>query len=920
MPVEDSRKKKAQLILEIEELRDRIAILESASAVQSDTAKPEEILLESNERYRNLVESTSDWVWATDLDGLHTFTNDALNTLLGYDVSKALGESAFSMMHPDDLEASRIMFAESVKHKSGWSNVEIHWMHQDGSVRVFESSARPLFDADGEVIGFTGIDRDITEHTKAQEALSKSENDMRTLFNAMTDIVFEMDYDGTYINIAPTSPELMFKPAENSIGKTLHQIFQKTKADRFLAFIRRCLDKNETLTIEYPLLLGDRTVWFEGRATPKTDTTVLYIATDITEKKHSEDALRESEERLRSLINAMPDIVCFKDGQGRWLEANESVITLFQLKGVDFRGKKDSELARFTPFYSDAFDTCEETDEHAWKAGRITRSEEVIPRPDDSSVVLDVIKVPTFHPDGRRKGLIVVGRDITLRKQAEIERERLMMAIGQAAEIIVITDVDANIEYVNPAFEQVTGYCRDEVIGQNPRILKSNEQDDSFYGEMWKTLTDGENWSGQFINKKKDGSFYTEEANISPVRNSSGDTINYVAVKRDITIEIKLERQLRQAQKMEAVGQLAGGVAHDFNNLLQVINGYTELALAEIDSKHPAHEFIMEVDKAGERARTLVSQLLAFSRRQIINPVDLDLNEVAEKLMKMIRRVIGEHIQCDFIPGHELGTIHADWGQMEQVLMNMCVNSRDAMPGGGNLTIETGNVFIDIEYARTHPWSRPGRYVLLSVTDNGCGMDKKTMGSIFDPFFTTKSIGKGTGLGMSTVYGIVKQHNGEIQVYSEPGRGTVFKVYLPVVERRATAISHMMDIPVKGGRETILIAEDDEMVRNLTRQTLVMSGYTVLDAKNGEEALSIFHRHKDKIDLLMLDVVMPGLGGKEVYDKIAETHPDVLALFCSGYSHNAIHTGFVLDSDLLFIQKPYSPDALLRKIRKLLDS
>jgi len=880
----------------------------------------DQILKESTERHRSLVESTADWVWATDLQGSHTFSNGSIKALLGYEVNEILGESAFPLMHPDDLQSSRELVASAVKHKRGWSNVEIRWLHKDGSVRVFESSARPLFDINGEMTGFSGIDRDITEYKKAQEALRKSEFDMRTLFNAMTDIVFEMDYDGTYINIAPTSPELMFLAAEDLIGKTLHQVFPKAEADQFLSFIRRCIDENETISIEYPMVIGKRTVWFEGRATPKTKNTVLYIATDITKKKLSEDALRESEERLRALINAMPDIVCFKDGQGRWLEANESDIRLFQLDGVDFRGKKDSELAEFTPFYSDAFNTCEETDEHAWEAGCITRSEEVIRRPDDSPVVLDVIKVPTFYADGQRKGLVVVGRDITLRKNAEAERVRLMMAIEQAAETIVITDPQGIIEYLNPAFEKVTGYSRDEVIGQNPSMLASGEHDLAFYQDMWETLTRGENWAGRIINKKKDGSFYTEEATISPVRDPSGDVINYVAVKHDITTELKLEEQLRQAQKMEAVGQLAGGVAHDFNNILQVINGYTQLTLAEINKEHSAYEFVREIAKAGDRAQSLVSQLLSFSRRQIINPVDLDLNEVTEKLMKMIRRVIGEHIHCEFIPGHELGTIQADSGQMEQILMNLCVNSRDALAGGGNISIETGNVLIDAEYAAKHPWAKPGRYVLLSVTDDGCGMDKKTLAGIFDPFFTTKSVGKGTGLGMSTVYGIVKQHKGEIQVYSEPGRGTVVKIYLPVVARRAADVASQVDASVTGGAETILVAEDDNAVRNLTRQTLVTAGYTVIDAKNGNDAVSLFHKHADKINLLMLDVVMPGLGGKEVYDRIHETHPDVPALFCSGYSRNAIHTGFVLDSDLNFIQKPYGSDSLLRKIRQVLDS
>ena len=816
--MKDNRKTKLQLIQELEELRSLNSVLESrlvslSDKSISDTEFPlieqhysknlllnksqtitqdrfeQDVLQESLQRYQNLVESSTDWIWEIDLQGNHTFTNSAVKTLLGYEVNEILGESAFPLMHTDDLEAMKSMITESIEKKSGWSNVEIRWLHKDSSVRVFESSAKPLLDSNGEVSGFTGIDRDITEHKEAEKALLKSEFDLRTLFNAMTDIVFEMDYEGRYINIAPTSPELMFEPAEYMVGKTLHQVFPKAEADQFLSFIQQSIDSNETVTIEYPMVIGGRTVWFGGRAIPKTENTALYIATDIT-----------------------------------------------------------------------------------------------------------------------------------LQKQSHVEHERLMMAIEQSSETVVITDTAGSIEYVNPAFERITGYSRREVIGQNPRILQSGSHDSSFYIDMWKILTDGKNWSGRLINRKKDGSVYTEEATISPVQGSSGEIVNYVAVTRDITVEVKLEEQLRQAQKMEAIGQLAGGVAHDFNNLLQVINGYSELALAEIDVSLAAHEFIEEVKKAGSRGQTLVSQLLSFSRRQIINPVDLDLNKVIEKLMKMIRRVIGEHIRCEFLPGSELGTIHADYGQMEQVLMNLCVNSRDSFSAGGRIVIETGNVLIDAEYVGTHSWAKPGRYVLLSVTDNGCGMDKKTLNSVFDPFFTTKSIGKGTGLGLSTVYGIVKQHNGIIQAYSEPGKGSLFKIYLPIVERRATEIPGKVPGKARGGRETILLAEDDEMVRNLTRQILINSGYSVLEARDGDEALKIFYKHADTIDLLMMDVVMPELGGKEVYDKVRETYPEIRAIFCSGYSQNAIHTGFVLDDNLHFIQKPYSPDALLRIIRKLLDT
>ncbi len=1085
----------------------------------TEVKRTEQALLTSREKYSNLVENLSDWVWAVDTNGVHIFTNSAIHKILGYDVDEVLEESAFPMMHPDDLEASQKMVSECVKNKHGWKNAEIRWLHKNGSIRTFESSAEPLFDSSGEIVGFTGVDRDISEQKNTEIALRKSELDLRTLFNAMTDIVFEMDYDGKYINIAPTSPDLMYKPADNSVGKTLHEVFPKSVADEFLTFIRKCIDTNKTQKIEYPLWVNDETVWFEGRATPKTSNSVLYIASDITVRKKLEekakhrlisltqpkvdlgdllltdildiDLLQKMQDSFAEAFN-MPSIIydihgayitqpsrftafcklvqsteqglskCEQhDGklmqnlrenhepgirkkcvlgnlvtgsvpiiiQGRhlanWgigqmiskdldvdeikhyaneigvdcdllLEAAKSLIlieesslesavkflttlsnylsllglqNLQQARDISARDIAETSLLRerrlfvsgpvvvfrwraqdgwpveyVSPNVKNIFGVAAED----FLSGKISFSSVIYP--DDLQQVSNEITEYTsanassfeqeyriVRADGairwlydfttvtRDEGGVVTHfegyiLDITDSKQNRVERERLMQAIEQAAETVVITDIDGNIEYVNPAFEKITGFSKELAIGQNPRILNSDTHDDSFFKELWETITAGKNWSGQIVNTKKDGSLFTEEATISPVRNQSGEIINYVAVKRDITTEVKLEEQLRQAQKMEAIGQLAGGVAHDFNNLLQVINGYTELALEGIDSSHSAFQFITEVANAGERARTLVSQLLSFSRRQIINPTDLDLNHITENLLSMIRRVIGEHIVCDFVSGHELGTIHADSGQVEQVLINLCVNSRDALPDGGRITIETGNVFIDSEYANVHPWAKPGRYVLLSVSDNGLGIEKNKLNHIFDPFFTTKSVGKGTGLGLSTVYGIIKQHNGDIQVYSEIGKGTVFKIYLPVVERKASTISHILKSPIIGGSESILIAEDDEMVRNLSRQTLIMAGYTVIEAKDGKEALNLFRKYTDKISLLFLDVVMPELGGREVFDTIQKTHPDVPVLFCSGYSQNAVHKGFILDDSLNFLQKPYGPDLLLRKIREILDS
>lgn len=411
------------------------------------------------------------------------------------------------------------------------------------------------------------------------------------------------------------------------------------------------------------------------------------------------------------------------------------------------------------------------------------------------------------------------------------------------------------------------------------------------------------------------------------ILNYKGEVIGFQGTGRDITKRRQAEEQrdktdaqLRHAQKMEAVGQLAGGVAHDFNNLLQVIQGYTDLALNDVDADSPAYSEMEEVMKAAKRAAALIKQLLAFSRRQVLDLDDLDLNGVITDITRMLRRVIGEHITLEAISGHDLGTVRADRGQVEQILINLCVNARDAMPMGGKITIETENVWIDEKFCKSHPWAKSGRYVLLSVTDTGCGINQETIAHIFEPFYTTKGVGKGTGLGLATVYGLVNQHGGMVHVYSEIDKGTTFKIYLILAERAATAVGHKIKGPVQVGTETILLAEDDTDVRNLSKTILEKAGYTVLAAVDGEEALRIFKDHADEIDLALLDVIMPKLGGQALFNHIRELRLKTRILFTSGYSMNAVHTDFVLDKGLQLIQKPYQRDDFLQRVRNALDA
>jgi signal transduction histidine kinase/CheY-like chemotaxis protein len=384
---------------------------------------------------------------------------------------------------------------------------------------------------------------------------------------------------------------------------------------------------------------------------------------------------------------------------------------------------------------------------------------------------------------------------------------------------------------------------------------------------------------------------------------------------------LKLEEQYRHAQKMEAVGQLAGGLAHDFNNILQGILSYAQIMLDDEHTSGSAREGLLEIKRSAQRAGDLTRQLLTFSRRQIMQPKALDLNEVVEGIARMLTRLLGEQYRVEWIPGKGLHSVCADPGMVEQALMNLGINGRDAMPEGGTLTIETDNVQLDLDYCENHIWAKPGRFVLLSVTDTGQGMDEETRTHIFEPFFTTKAVGKGTGLGLATVYGIVQQHEGMIEVYSEPGHGTTFKIYFPEANPEGVAElgSTIQDVAVQGGSETILLAEDNALVRKLGQDVLQGVGYRVLSAADGQQACKLFEQHRDEIGLVILDVVMPQLSGPKILGRIREMAPDVPFLFTSGYGERTVKTQFVHDEGLHMLQKPYAPQRLLLLVRQLLD-
>jgi two-component system cell cycle sensor histidine kinase/response regulator CckA len=513
-------------------------------------------------------------------------------------------------------------------------------------------------------------------------------------------------------------------------------------------------------------------------------------------------------------------------------------------------------------------------------------------------------------------------------KAARESEVRFFSLVQHSSDVIIIIGADGRVTYVSPSTERVFGYEPGQLLGLQLREFFFPDDRQRAIDTIRAIAQEpGQTGSIELRARHRDQSWLHVEAvmtNLLSESNVAGIVIN----ARDVTERKKAEEalhqseeKLRQSQKMEAVGQLAGGVAHDFNNLLAVIVGYSDMVLRGLPAEGSERTIrhVTEIKKAGDRAASLTRQLLAFSRKQVLQPKVIDLNAVVRDMDKMLRRLIGEHIEMRTVLNAELGSVKADPGQIEQVLLNLAVNARDAMPEGGSLTIETSNVELNGEYAETHRPITPGPYVLIAVSDAGCGMSAELQSRIFEPFFTTKDKGKGTGLGLATVHGIVQQSGGSIWVYSEPGHGTTFKIYLPRLDQSASVVEQSLEKSKDlSGTETVLLVEDEEAVRRLAQEVLQSNGYRVLDAGNGIEAVKLAGQHKGIIDLMVTDVVMPQLGGRELAERLSVTRPEMRVLYMSGYTDDAIVHHGVLNGRAAFLEKPFAADALALKVREVL--
>jgi two-component system cell cycle sensor histidine kinase/response regulator CckA len=628
--------------------------------------------------------------------------------------------------------------------------------------------------------------------------------------------------------------------------------------------------------------------------------------------------LRVSEARYRRLFEAAKDgILILAADTGRILDVNPFMTVLTGYPREHFLGNHLWDVGPLR-------DTAASQSSFAELQAQDCVSYDDLPLKTSAGGVVDVEFVSnTYLVDGQKVIQCNI-RDITVRRRAEKDlrtRDRAIQAVSQG---ILISDarVEGNpIVYASPGVTQTTGYDPEEIMGRNGRLFQGPETDPASTAVLRDAIRDGRSCVVELLNYRKDGTTFWNSLAISPVRDADGPLTSFVGVQTDVTARRQLEGQLRQAQKMEAVGRLAGGVAHDFNNVLSVILTYSEMICAELAPEDPMRADVEEIRTAGLRATDLTKQLLAFSRRQVLESKVLNLNEVLGGMEKMLGRLLGAGIKVTILPAVGLHNVKSDPGQLEQIIMNLAVNARDAMLEGGQLVLQTANVDLDERYAEAHHDVRPGPYVELSVSDSGTGMEEATLGRIFEPFFTTKEIGKGTGLGLATVFGIVKQSCGHISAQSEPGRGTTFKIYLPKIGALTDAPAAGPTAPEKETESigaTILLVEDEDQVRSLARAVLRRQGYVILDAPNGGEALLVCEQHQGPIDLLLTDLVLPRMSGRQLAERLLPMRPGMKVLYMSGYPDDTVLQQGVVESGVAFLQKPLTVSSLTRKVREVL--
>lgn len=931
----------------------------------TDRKKAEQAFAESEKRYRMIVENMHDSIATLDMNLKLTYQSPSEIRLTGYTPEEVARLAPGDIMTPESRAHVRsILEAEFAREFSGdpvdphhFVTLDVEVYHKDGHRLWQEVTASFNRDENGKPVEIMLVSRDITERKKMEAALKESERRYRMIVENMHDTIWTMDLDLHYTYQSPsevrvtgyTPEEIMQPPIEKVISKaTYERVTQLFAEELEKEFSGQPLDPHRSRTIEVEMIHKDgSTIWQEISASFNRDENgkpieIMLVGRDITERKKVEEELRESEKRYRMIVENMQESIALIDLNLQYIYQSPSEIHI--------SGYTPEEIIQipsekqFTPesFARGSQMLAEELElEFSGKPVDPHRSRTIeleYYRKDGSTVWLEVTASFQRDETGKPMGILMVSRDINERKKMEAalkeSEKRYRMIVENMQDTISLLDLDLNYVYQSPSEIRVTGFTPEEVI----QIPSEKQVTPASYERAVELFSEelAREFSGEPVDPhrsivieleayRKDGSTVWIEETCTFQRDDNGKPIGILMAGRNITERKKAEQerdklaaQLLQSQKMETVGRLAGGVAHDFNNMLNVILGYIDLAKMRLTMENPIYTDLLEIEKAATRSRDLTAQLLAFSRKQIISPKVVNLNALIAETQKTITRLIGEDIDLKFYPAGDLWAIKFDPVQIEQILINLAINARDAMHKGGKLVIETSNITVDSSFCDSHMEIVPGDYVRLTVSDTGSGIDRANLPYVFEPFFTTKEFGKGTGLGLATVYGIIKQNDGFISVYSEPGQGSTFKIYLPRTIEELIVAPRTPEAPVRSGSGTILLVEDDEMVLKMVSDMLEALGYMVIASESPVDALSLCQKGVTPIDLVITDVVMPQMSGKELRDKLIAFNPEMKILFMSGYTSNIIAQHGVLEEGMQFIQKPFSISLLAEKIRQML--
>jgi PAS domain S-box-containing protein len=803
-------------------------------------------------------------------------------------------------------------------------DVAAHRVLRDGREAWFRGRIAPVPLAEGTDLLVTAVD--ITETRRADEERRKApasevprstEALLRSALDGMTEGCQLIGFDWRYLYVNESVTRHGRQAAEDLLGRSMMEVYPGIETTPLFDQLRRCMVDRVSVRMENEFVYADgSSAWFDIRIQPRPEG-LFVLSIDITDRKRDAEALRALRDELAAVVEACKVPIIAADIQGNVLLWSGAAERVFGWSAAEVHGKpppcvpedKREEVAAFRRSVPGGGTLDNFVTERCDRDGR--------------RIPMSVSTAPLRGASGEAKGLVVVLFDLTEQetlRRALVESEQRFKATFEVSPIAMLLcrASDRRIVEVNRAFLQLSSLAREAVIGHEGFPLASSPSDfDAFWGGITRHGRMAEAALAFRTGDGKEG-----EALASGERILVGGEAFVLLIVQDVTERRRAEQALRQAQKTEALGRLAGGVAHDFNNLLSVIRGYASLATDKTNALDPLRDDLLEIEKAGQRATELTTQLLAFSRQQILQPRVIDLNRSLVSMDRMLRRLLGEDIELRTLPDRSLWHVRADSGQVEQIIMNLAVNARDAMPDGGRLTIETANRELDDRHIGRHPAARTGPHVMLAVSDSGSGMDKATQAKIFEPFFTTKEVGKGTGLGLSTVLGIVEQSGGSIDVYSELGVGTTFKVYFPRCDRQPDVARERTTISPGGqAGETILLVEDEAQLRHLVEVILTRKGYKVIAAPNPAEALVVGERFEGKIHLLLTDVVMPGMNGRQLADRLTGSRPDLKVLYMSGYTANVVvQHGSTASGTSAFVQKPITPTILARAVRAALDA